>query len=227
MKPTAALVRSAQASIDRKVKLIDRAAAGYIDEGRGLESLKADFPNSNRFEAFVYERWGWSRAALYRRIRAANIAISVSNLGPAPASEDVALALADLDAKELKPVWKHACETANGRVTRKHLDACIEEITGRAPGGIPGEQTELGREAYEALSPQAKAEYQKRVKEQQEKNAAPKQVGGAASGQHIEQATYHLKIVKKHLEALGDGEAEAELAEVEKLIDRISKLEAD
>ena len=135
-------IRTSRLAIGRALKRI-----------RDARLYREEYPT---FEDYCQSRWQISRQCAYEHIRAAEVAGRLEEEGietPPGTRPAHLLPLRDLDAAETASAWERAQETAGERMTAKHVEQAVREVTGVAePAPTLDELTsDWSKEARRAL----------------------------------------------------------------------------
>lgn len=124
------------ATLDRHEETIRRGLTTFVEVGNALAAIRdgrlyrLEFET---FEAYVAERWGWTRDRAYKLIAASEAAACVENFIHKPVTESHAAALAKAPATERPAVWQEVVEEseATGKpVTAKRVQEVVNRRTG-------------------------------------------------------------------------------------------------
>lgn len=91
------------------------------------------------FEEYCRKKWEMSKRHANRLIGTVEVTKNVGPIGPKPETESQARPLTTLPPIQQQQAWKRAVDTApEGKVTARHVQKVINEITGKAPAKKQG-----------------------------------------------------------------------------------------
>src|SRR5581483_5974774 len=120
----------------------------FVEVGTALDTIRAGrlyraaFPS---FEAYLRQRWGFSRATAYRMMEAAEVAKNLSQVetniftasAPVPANVAQAQALSGLPPEKQPEAWQRAQEIADGPVTAADVREAVKQVQPPPPATSP------------------------------------------------------------------------------------------